>query len=209
MILVMKSRSYHHGDLKNALIEAGIGILDDRGLSGLSLRKVAERVGVSHAAPYAHFSDKQELVAAIATHGFRQLHGKLTEAIAAHPRRLRLQLLATVKAYAAFAVENTETFKLMFSSTIEKEKEHEELITVVQEVTDLVNVVVSRCVDRDAINASSPELIGVIIWGQVHGIILLWVENQIPGKLLKTVGLMQLVQIAIEYFLVKKRKRST
>ena len=201
----MKSRSYHHGDLRKALIDAGIAILTDQGLGGLSLRKVAERAGVSHAAPYAHFSDKQELIAAIATQGFRQLHGQLTKAVAAHPKQIRQQLTAIVTAYATYAVESTETFKLMFSSTIEKEKQNAELMVVVQEVTDLVNNVVARCVDRGVIQVASPELIGIIIWGQVHGLILLWIENQIPGKLLKSFGLIPLVQKATENFLVKAR----
>ena len=60
-----RKKSYHHGDLKNALIKAGADILSKEGVSALSLRKVAHKAGVSHAAPYAHFADKQALIAAM------------------------------------------------------------------------------------------------------------------------------------------------
>jgi len=65
----MTKKTYHHGDLKNALIRAGIDILAREGVGGLSLRKVARNAGVSHTAPYAHFADKQALIAAISTNG--------------------------------------------------------------------------------------------------------------------------------------------
>ncbi len=73
-----KKKTYHHGDLKNALIKAGVEILAKDGVSGLSLRKVALRAGVSHSAPYSHFADKQALIAAISTEGFRQLYEKVS-----------------------------------------------------------------------------------------------------------------------------------
>ncbi|HWZ19753.1 MAG TPA: helix-turn-helix domain-containing protein, partial [Ktedonobacteraceae bacterium] len=64
-----KPKPYHHGDLRNALIQAGLEILAEGGAQELDLRKVARRAGVSHAAPYRHFADKQALVAAINEEG--------------------------------------------------------------------------------------------------------------------------------------------
>ena len=68
-----KERSYHHGDLKSALIDAALQILDTRGIEALSLRALASEVGVSHMAPYAHFKNKTELFQAIAASGFQSL----------------------------------------------------------------------------------------------------------------------------------------
>jgi AcrR family transcriptional regulator len=75
---ILKKKTYHHSDLINALIQAGVEILAEDGVSGLSLRKVALKAGVSHSAPYAHFMDKQALIAAISTEGFRQLYERVS-----------------------------------------------------------------------------------------------------------------------------------
>ncbi|MDF9843975.1 MULTISPECIES: TetR/AcrR family transcriptional regulator [unclassified Paenibacillus] len=64
----MKQKPYHHGDLRNTLIETGIELINEEGLGGFSLRKVAAKCGVSHAAPYSHFKDVQQLLAAMADH---------------------------------------------------------------------------------------------------------------------------------------------
>ncbi|MCA9873725.1 MAG: TetR/AcrR family transcriptional regulator, partial [Anaerolineales bacterium] len=117
-IEMKKKDSYHHGDLKNALIKAGTEILAKNGVSGLSLRKVAQKAGVSHAAPYAHFADKQALIAAISTEGFRQLYEQVlvvADEYAANPAQ---QLLETAWTYVQFAIDDPDQFKIMFSSVL-------------------------------------------------------------------------------------------
>ena len=66
--------SYHHGDLRSSLLEAAKAMLSESGIEGLSLRKLADRVGVSRTAPYHHFKDKNELLCAIAQEGFDHWH---------------------------------------------------------------------------------------------------------------------------------------
>src|SRR5437016_14394769 len=68
-----KSKPYHHGDLRNALIQAGLELLSEGGAATLDLRKVARKAGVSHSAPYRHFTDKQALIAAINEEGYYRL----------------------------------------------------------------------------------------------------------------------------------------
>src|SRR6266700_5995996 len=68
-----RPKTYHHGDLRNALIQAGLEMLSESGAAALDLRKVARKAGVSHAAPYRHFADKQALIAAINEEGFHRL----------------------------------------------------------------------------------------------------------------------------------------
>ena len=97
----MRRKTYHHGDLKNALIKAGVEILSQEGVEGLSLRKVAQRAGVSHNAPYSHFPDKQSLIAAISTEGFRQLYGELDAAVSAAGTPHSLAAAVTSMARAA------------------------------------------------------------------------------------------------------------
>src|SRR5215470_1581765 len=78
-----KPDQYQHGDLREALIQGGLKLLSEQGLAGFSLRGAAQLAGVSHAAPYRHFADKQALVAAIAERGFRLLTASMREELAA------------------------------------------------------------------------------------------------------------------------------
>src|SRR6185436_14087899 len=98
----MPRKKYHHGDLKNALIKAGVEILSKEGIEGLSLRKVAQRAGVSHNAPYSHFPDKQSLIAAISTEGFKQLYDELNVAVSTYINDPKRQLQEGAWAYVQF-----------------------------------------------------------------------------------------------------------
>src|SRR5512133_2982244 len=104
----MQEKKYHHGDLKNALIQAGVEILAKDGLHGLSLRNVARKAGVSHAAPYAHFSDKQALIAAISTEGYKLLYDQLDTAILAFAGDVHQQLIEIAWTYVQFAIHQNE-----------------------------------------------------------------------------------------------------
>ena len=124
-----KKKTYHHGDLKNALIKAGVEILAKDGVSGLSLRKVATKAGVSHAAPYSHFADKQALIAALSTEGFRQLYERISLVAEKNKTKPSRQLSEVAWAYVQFAMDDRDRFKVMFSGVLEKEKEYPEFVT--------------------------------------------------------------------------------
>lgn len=110
----MENKTYHHGDLKRALIETGIKLINDKGESGFSLRKVAALCGVSNAAPYAHFKNKEELLSAMKEHVTEEFINVLQEAIRAYPcdRDLITQM---GKAYVMFFIQNPHYFSFLFS----------------------------------------------------------------------------------------------
>src|SRR5579862_9443874 len=76
-----RARPYHHGDLRNALIEAARAILEEESLAELSLRAVARKAGVSHAAPYRHFPNHEALLAELATEGFVELRQEIASVV--------------------------------------------------------------------------------------------------------------------------------
>ena len=121
------NNSYHHGDLKNALIRAGIEILSKEGVQALSLRKVAKRAGVSHAAPYAHFADKQALIAAIAAEGYKKLYEKLSAAQDSQEDPLA-RLIAVARAYVQSALDEPDHFTITFSGVVEAEHDYPEYV---------------------------------------------------------------------------------
>lgn len=200
----MPSKKYHHGDLKNALIQAGIEILSRDGVAGLSLRKVALRAKVSHSAPYAHFSDKQSLIAAISTEGFNQLYAELSAAIGERASSPEKKLFSAIKAYVTFALTRTDTFKIMFSGVIEKEKEYPAFVEVSQRTFRLVVDVVRECQRSGLLPAGQTELVAVSIWGQIHGIVSLALEGQIPHTVIDKKDVQSIVDFALGQLMALK-----
>jgi AcrR family transcriptional regulator len=198
----MPSKKYHHGDLKNALIKAGVEILAKEGIGGLSLRKVAQRAGVSHSAPYAHFTDKQSLIAAISTEGFNQLYAELDAVIALYPNDPKKQLIEGSQAYVRFAMNNADTFKIMFSGVLEKEKEYPTFVEISHKTFERVVGIVQTCQDTGILRASPSDITAVIIWGQIHGIIALAMEGQISRTVLEQQSVQDIVAFAIEQLIV-------
>lgn len=180
----MSATSYHHGDLKNALIKAGVKILAKEGVSGLSLRKVAKQAGVSHAAPYSHFEDKQALIAAISTEGFKQLFKQIETARSMHLEDPSTLLKETARAYIQFALNEPDRFKLMFSSVIEKEKAYPDFVAASQNNFRQLVEVVELCQQAGMLKPGESSLMAVSVWGSVHGLIMLILEGQIPHTVL-------------------------
>lgn len=108
------SETYHHGDLKPALIEAARELLRKEGADALSLRGIAAAVGVSHMAPYAHFKNKKELLQAVAAAGFDELTERMMAARKRTKRNRDLALNYGIE-YINFALENPEFYRIMLS----------------------------------------------------------------------------------------------
>lgn len=111
---------YHHGDLRAALLREAEALLREDGIEGLSLRKLAERVGVSRMAPYHHFKDKHELLCALAAEGFHQLDRIMEQTPLTGEGQLGPQLTAFVRSYLRFATHHPEQYELMFGRPIWK-----------------------------------------------------------------------------------------
>ena len=113
-------RPYHHGDLRRTVIETAQEMLRaDKGWQ-FTLREVARRAGVSHAAPYKHFPDKSALLAELATLGFNQLAEAIADALRRPVRSTRAEFVAAAKAYIQFGTANPSLYRLMFSGDVDK-----------------------------------------------------------------------------------------
>jgi AcrR family transcriptional regulator len=189
----MPRKNYHHGDLKNALIKAGIRILSKEGLGGLSLRRVAKKAGVSHTAPYAHFADKQALIAAISTEGYHQLYEQLTAAVETNQGNQQNMLVEVGWAYVQFALKDPELFKIMFSGVIEQEKDYPDFREISQKNFQLLVGIVKTYQETGLLAPEPVDLVAVRLWSLVHGFIMLLLEGQISHTLLDRMSIKALL----------------
>src|ERR1700747_2060815 len=135
-----KTTTYHHGHLRAALVSAALELLEERGETELSLRAVARRAGVSPAAPYRHYADREALASAVAAIGYRELAARLG---AAHPMPSPPDELASVAiAYVQFALERPALFRIMFGEPCDRDSD--ERVAATAAVSAYVRGIVER-----------------------------------------------------------------
>lgn len=163
---------YHHGDLKRAMVEAALALLDEEGADRIGLRQLARRVGVSPAAPYRHFAGRQALLEAVAAEGFRQFSGRMDAARAGLPEDG--QLVGMAQAYVRFALEQPALFRLMFSRQVDKQV-NADLHAASREAYASLATAAARE------DVAAPAEAAVITWSFVHGLAMLLLDDQILG----------------------------
>jgi AcrR family transcriptional regulator len=145
--------TYHHGDLRAALHLAAGKILEEKGISGLSLRETARRAGVSHNAPYRHFPDRDSLLAALAEEGFEVL----TDRLGVNGRDMG-------SAYVRFALEHPQRFRLMFGGLLQIAKYAALQKSARRAYQALVDSL------RNNKDIKDPEIAAAAAWSLVHGL---------------------------------------
>ena len=196
----MPKSAYHHGDLRNALIQAGIDIVAAEGVYGLTLRKTARRAGVSHNAPYAHFADKQSLIAAIALEGHIKIHALIEKVIERHPGNPLKQLVNLAWEYVQFGLESPAHYKITFSGLIENEKNYPSFVEVSQHSLQLLQGIVGNCQKAGIFNSHGQpvRLLAVSAWSLIHGLVSLVIEGQVPSRIRQSVPPKRMVISALQ-----------
>ena len=181
MALTAKT-TYHHGDLRQSLIDAAIALISEEGISDLSLRQVARRVGVSHNAPYRHFEDKEALLAAVAEQGFQSLRVAMETARQVIPPDSSQHLEAIGVAYVHFALAHPFHYRLMFGDYRCNLSKYSALAEAAQQsFMVLVNTIREGQV-AGIFRSADPVDMAQVAWSLVHGQSMLGLDNKLQVK---------------------------
>ncbi len=177
----MDRGTYHHGDLRRALLTAARQLIERTGPSGSSLRAIARQAGVSPAAPYHHFEDREAILAALAAEGFEELGDGMRRSA----RRVREgapldKLQAAGVAYVGFAVKNPELFRLMFSGPLGDRSAYPEL----QRRAAAAFAVLQRLVGGSSQTPPGelPPRVALAAWSTVHGLATLLIDGRLGDR---------------------------
>ncbi len=178
--------AYHHGDLRNALLDAADTLLQSHGLQGFTLRACARLAKVSHAAPKHHFGDVRGLLSAVAERGFQRLVEQLQSRISAVRGNLNDEMFATAQGYVEFALAYPEHFRIMFRSDLVCFDMACPPQPVAMTFTELTNVILRQRGEAEVRPDHMGETKGAALvndiligWCHVHGYAHLRLEGQL------------------------------
>lgn len=180
-----KTQTYHHGDLRRALEQAALAIVTEEQDWAFSLREVARRAGVSHNAPYNHFADKNDLLAAVAAAGMEKLREKMQIAVSGIEDPA-MALWASGQAYVRFGTSNPALYRLIFGPAIAAGGRRP---GIVEEAGARTRAVLEAIIERGVrsgaftidINDTRGQTIAALTaWSAVHGLTLLIIDGVAP-----------------------------
>jgi AcrR family transcriptional regulator len=175
-----QKKPYHHGNLREALLEASIHLIAETGPKAFTLREVARRAGVSHNAPYRHFQDKDDLLAAVATQGYGELTEAMLDAARREPQSLD-RLKHAGLAYISFALRRPEHFTVMFEAPLSKAPPSE-ATDAAQRAFNVLLGLVHDCQHNNQIATGDPLQFALLAWTMVHGVAKLAITGRLPYR---------------------------
>ena len=176
------ANTYQHGDLREALIQAGLKLLTDGGVANLGLRAAAQLAGVSHTAPYRHFQDKNALIDAIGERGFQMLTARMREEIARVATADALaRLSASGVGYVRFALQNPGYFRVIFSGLIAGDAVSPALHAAGEEAYGVLRGLVTEGVASGALVTKSIDTLSLCAWSLVHGLSMLAIDGKLSA----------------------------
>jgi len=186
-----KKVSWHHGNLREEMLQRGLALLELRGAADLSLREVARLAGVSQTAPTHHFGDKEGLLAALATEGFHALMSERLSALKdgmTKERRLRV----VMRVYVEFALKRPELFHLMFGPRIADKRKHGPLMEASAGSFQFLSNTIAEFMADHSDDGRPPRFSAIAVWSGMHGLATLLADRdsglcQVPDEMVEDV----------------------
>lgn len=180
--LSVRRERYHHGDLRRALLGAALRLVRSGGPPALTLRAAARLAGVSQAAPYRHFADKQALLAAVAEEGFQAMTAAMRQAMRPHEDEPLLKFRALGLSYVEFARSHPAHFRVMFGPELAERSAYPSLAEAAAEAFTLLVAAIADCQKAGFAREGDPEEFAVTAWSTVHGLSALIVNGQLGAR---------------------------
>ena len=187
-----KQGRYHHGNLREALIDTAFAMIEEDGVDALTIRRVARRLGVTHAAPSHHFADKNELMLALASEGFNRFRAALSSVMHIPDPLQRLSAMGT--AYVRFALEHPGAYRLIMGPALSRiqmpaprhsesgSADHESLAASEGTFDMLESTVAEAMQGSRAIGGAGVAGVAFLAWSAMHGAALLSLDGMIDCK---------------------------
>jgi AcrR family transcriptional regulator len=196
----MKRKPYHHGNLREALLDSAIRLIREVGPKAFTLREVARRAGVSHNAPYRHFRDKAAMIAAVATEGYQELTSAMVAA-AGEQADVLDRLKHAGFAYIRFALRRPEHFTVMFDAPL-SEQRHVDASPAAKEAFSTLVSLVEDCQKEKRLASGDPARYALLAWSMVHGIAKLAITGRLPYR--GTASVMKFSKFVIDQSLPRR-----
>lgn len=178
-VTAQSAKRYHHGALRQALMDAAMAAVEQDGAEKVSLRNLARSLGVSATAPYRHFTDRDSLLTAVAARGFEEFADSLEDS-AAGDQSPSHGLMAMGRTYLDLALKRPNLYRLMFTYPLSGDNPEEPTRL---EHADRASAVLDRVVEWHFKNLGRPEVtkeaVALAAWSGVHGLALLLMDNRI------------------------------
>jgi AcrR family transcriptional regulator len=176
-------KTYHHGDLRQALIDTAIALVAEQGINNWSLREVARRIGVSHTAPYRHFADRDALLAAVGEKGFQELCEHLQQTLRKMPAKIlnrpdaRLQAIGI--AYVQYAIAHPCEYEVMFRYSPKDESQYPALTQTGKKAFAILVNEIAIGQKASVFRQENPTELALVAWSLVHGLSMLAIDGQL------------------------------
>ena len=192
---------YHHGDLRETLIQAAMSMIAERGLAGFALSELARAVGVSAAAPYRHFRDRTAVIAEVARRGFEQLAANLETARQSGGMDPIVTLERCAQAHLAFAARESPVYATMFEASFPLGR-YQDLDRSRDAAFSVVRVAAQNAVSRStAPNRPPAQMVALHVWSSTHGIANLFISHADNNSRLLPMAPEQLLEAGLMIYL--------
>ena len=197
-----RAKPYHHGNLREVLLECSLRLIAEVGPAGFTLRELARRAGVSHNAPYRHFHDRDDLMAAVATQGYRELTHAMRTAAQDNNESLE-RLKQAGLAYITFALRRPEHFAVMFDGPVSLKTEHPGSSEAAKEAFATLVSFVQGCQEAGQFPFGDPQPFTLLAWSLVHGVAKLAITGRLPFR--RKAEILKFAEFVIDRSLVSWR----